>query len=170
MSQMGRSTSGNPSMGDIKTLTGMIGGPVGPTLDNIDFTATSEFIVVSGNPGTSTITFILSNWSVTTGTTVGVGTLTIAFAVDEFEALTIETTLIGLAQDFSGAAGGHICATAYNDGSGAILVGQTTDFKNNILLLLPSIDVTAIGATLTITITGAPVNIDWKVVTRSTRI
>ena len=52
MSQMGRLNSFNPP---IETLTGNVGGAVGPTGNNINVVGSSS-ITVTGNPGTSTLT------------------------------------------------------------------------------------------------------------------
>ena len=52
MSQMGRFSSLNPP---IETLTGNVGGAVGPTGNNINVVGSGS-ITVTGNPGTSTLT------------------------------------------------------------------------------------------------------------------
>lgn len=56
MSQMGSFTSGSASTGNIKTITGNVGGAVGPTLlGNINILGAGG-ITVSGNAGLNTLT------------------------------------------------------------------------------------------------------------------
>lgn len=72
MSQMGQYLSGTTG-GLVSTLTGNIGGPVGPTANNINVVGDGTLVLVTGNPGTSTLTITVDE-SVATAFTTDSGT------------------------------------------------------------------------------------------------
>lgn len=75
MSQVGRYDALN-GVSPIETLTGNVGGPVGPTAGNIDVVGTGD-ITVTGNPGTSTLTISFT------------GTLDLTFHTDAGDATSV---------------------------------------------------------------------------------
>lgn len=73
MSYINGAGSGSSGTGNVQTLTGNSGGPVGPTLNNIDLIG-SGGVTITGNPGTSTLTVSVSGsgitWNVITASSV----------------------------------------------------------------------------------------------------
>ncbi len=72
MSQMGQYLSGSTG-GIVSTLTGNVGGPVPPTANNINVVGDGTIVLVTGNPGTSTLTITVDD-SVPTAFTTDSGT------------------------------------------------------------------------------------------------
>ena len=118
----------------VETLTGNTGGPVGPTGNNINILGATGEINIAGDAGTSTLIVSLASQSqLFTATTVGATTEPlITIPIANPEGLVIIVTLIAVASDYSGSAGGTFTTTASNNGGGAVISGTGGDLQDSI--------------------------------------
>jgi len=157
MSQITRYNSGGTPAGDIETITGNTGGPVGPDgAFNINIIG-ADGVVTTGNPGTNTITITQSGdaYTIVTGTTVGAVTddiFTLPLGINN--AATVQATITGAASDYSAALVGRMCGGARRAGAGALLVGSPiADFSED-SAGAPIIDIVTSGNDVIVQVTG----------------
>ncbi len=110
MSQITSINSGGGGGGDILTLTGNSGGPVGPTAGNINLIGdVNTFVDVVGNPGTSTLTISLANQLFAVAQTVNdvpVAVFIPAITINPGTALTASANFIGATDTYSASVSG----------------------------------------------------------------
>jgi len=157
MSQITRYNSGGTPAGDIETITGNTGGPVGPDgAFNINIIG-ADGVVTTGNPGTNTITITQSPdaYTIVTGQTVGAVTANIfTLALGINNAATVQATVTGAASDYSAALVGRTCGGARRAGAGAILIGSPiSDFSED-SAGAPIIDIVVSGNNIIVQVTG----------------
>jgi len=129
MSQIQSYVMGEGPAGPILTLTGDIGGPVGPTGGNINIVGEviggQVFASVEGSPGTSTLN-VVARTDITI-TTDNVQTFfPSAFAVvAPFSAYVMSAQIIGIKSDYTAGCGGFAVGCARRTGvGGPVLIGN----------------------------------------------
>lgn len=93
----------------IETITGDVGGPVGPDgAGNINLVGDTN-ILVDGNPATNTLTIsLVDTYNVTVTTNDVTPTILFTHTVDEGEAVIVTADIIAAKADYSAAIGGTI--------------------------------------------------------------
>lgn len=157
---------------DIETLTGDIGGPVGPTGGNINIVGDTE-ILVDGDPGTSTLTITLVNINTATvQTTDDTPTILFSHTVDEGSAVIIEGDVISAKADYSAAIGGTIFVVGRRAVGDPIVTLVPTPQVNSVEDSTtgdPEFDGDVSGTDLVIAVQGeVGVTYNWKAVVRVT--
>ena len=169
MSQAGIASLKNaiPPAGPVDTLTGNTGGAIPPTGGNINILGATGEINVAGDAGTSTLIVSLAAQSgLFTTTTVDATTEPlITIPIANPEGLVIIVTLIAVASDYSGSAGGTFTTTASNNGGGAVISGTGGDLQDSIAGggTIPLAFFTVSGNDVIFNVTGnAGITINWK--------
>lgn len=143
--------------GDLETLTGDLGGPVGPTASNINIqgAANSEIVVV-GDPFTSTLTIDgpTSSFSVTTTDATPTTLFTIALLDNTFASFS-GSVRVARSDYSSGGFGEYIGAARKQGAAAAVLVGTPiVSFTEDSTTGDPVIDIVINANTLELVVTG----------------
>lgn len=153
-------------LGDVRFLEGDSGGAVGPTANKIDIVgAAGSGITVVGNPGTSTLEIgTAATFYSGTGSTTGAATATIlTIPIAASSCVVIEARVAGF--EVADGVGGLLSVTAFRDGAGALVVGQSDLFKDVPAGLLgATFTAVAVGGTVEIRCTGTAVGGGTKVI------
>lgn len=166
-------SGGGGGGGDVLTITGDVGGPVGPDGGgNINVIGSSaSFIAVFGSPGTSTLTVTNTNQLVAGITTVDaafVPVSAIPVTVPNNSGVFVEARFLAVTQDRSRIRGGYGSAMARRVGAGAVLlnVGDTFTYvgpKN--AGFFPQARFIVSGTSIELEVSGILATIiDWTVV------
>lgn len=117
--------------GPILTLTGDTGGAVGPdgggniNILGEDNATSSGFAVIEGSPGTSTLSILPLQDTVSTNDAVATAFAGTAFTVSPNTAVVMSAHVIGNRSDYSAACGGFTIGIARRAAGGAILVSNS---------------------------------------------
>jgi hypothetical protein len=138
MSQILQSGAGGPPpAAGIQTITGNVGGAVGPDGGgNVDFVGAGT-VTVTGNPGTNTLTITINNSGTANAQTVGAVTVNlISLAVADSQMVTITAVINGLRDTFADAYGANVIFTVYRPAGGDVtIVGAPIINANNTSLV-----------------------------------
>ena len=150
---------------DIEFLTGDVGGPVGPTLGNINL-LTGDGLTTTGTPGTSTITITLDGLTLGTGTTIGAVTadlITLNLGAVPTTYI-IEAKVCGFENTTPAGAGYNLICIARTTGAAASIVAAQDKYVAEAAALLGCDgNFVAVGNTIVVRITGtAGLTIRWK--------
>jgi hypothetical protein len=167
VSQAGIFELGNPGALDVQTLTGNIGGAVGPTAGgNINILGDNTYIRVTGNPGTNTLTISELNSDVVTGQTIGavtadIFTLTI---LNPLSAVSIVAEIMAASDDYLEAGNYFITGGARRAGGVAVLpIGGLGGILNATDFALAAVDIVVSGNDVIVRVTGeALTTINWR--------
>jgi len=166
MSQIAMIASPGTVKPDIETLTGDVGGAVGPDgALNVNL-LTDDFLTTTGNPGTNTITISLDNSQVDTGQTIGAVTddICVLNLGATPATYTIEAKVAGFESTTPASAGYDLLCVARTTGAAASLVGFPDKFnREEAALAASTADFVAVGNTIVIRVTGtAGLTINWR--------
>ncbi len=172
MSQITSINSGGGGGGDILTITGDTGGPVGPTAGNINILGSNaSFIGVFGSPGTSTLTIINTNQLVAGITTVDaafVPVSAIPISVPNNSGAFVEARFLALTQDRTRIRSGYGSILARKPGAGptSLNVGDTFSYVGpKIAGFFPQARFALSGNDIVLEVSGILATIiDWTVV------
>ena len=115
--------------GPILTLTGDIGGAVGPDgAGNInilgEIVSGQGFASIEGNPGTNTLNVVALTDTVTTIDAVATDFPFAIFALPASTSVVMSAHVIGNKDDYTAACGGFVVGCARRAGAGAIFIGD----------------------------------------------
>jgi hypothetical protein len=167
MSQAGVIRNGSAGMGSVDTLTGDVGGAVGPDGANNINILSGQGLVTVGNPGTNTITILLNGAS--DGNVTTVGAVTAQALVIPLGAVpgvyTFDARIAAFEAGTPSGAGYTIVGAVRTTGAAAILIpGQAVDAFEEAALVGASAALTVAGNNARFTVTGvALLTIDWVV-------
>lgn len=121
----------------VETLTANSGGPVPSTANNINIIGTGG-VIVTGNPGTSTLTVSIIDAIVTGTATTTDGVTYVAFSASANVPLPTPSTCVNIRANIAGmdvanglAAGGELIGLAKNIAGTVTIVGVPDITKNN---------------------------------------
>ncbi len=165
MSQAGIVRNGSAGMGSVDTLTGDIGGPVGPDGANNINLLTGPQLTSTGNPGTNTITFTLDNAQSGTTTTVGAVTanvITVPLGATP-GVYTFDCKVAAFDAGTPSGAGYTIVGAVRTTGAAAVLIpGQAVDTFEEAAMVNADAALTVAANNARITVTGVVgLTIDW---------
>lgn len=159
---------GIPPAGPILTLTGDIGGPVGPTGGNInilgkDTLPSYGLIEVDGTPGSSTLSIAPLLDAVATVNAVPTTFPTAGFALLPNNSIVFSAYIIGNKSDYSAACGGFVTAVARRDAiNPTVLVGQSPLLSRDSTTGLPIYGILLDGNSIKVGVQGvAAENWNW---------
>lgn len=166
MSQSGVYYTGTPGVGPVDTLSGNVGGAVGPDgASNINVVGGAN-ILVTGNPATNTLTVDLEGGATGTGQTIGavtddVITFALGAAAGVYE---ISVRIAGFDAVTPAGAGYRINAAVRTTGAAGILIGvNAVDTFEEAALVAGSVAIVVIGNDAIVRVTGvAGLTIDWS--------
>jgi hypothetical protein len=152
---------------DIETVTGDVGGPVGPDAGfNINLVGDS-FITTTGTPGTNTITISLNDADTNIATTIGAVTSNVVSlplgAIPN--AYTIEAKVAGFEATGPSAAIFNLICGARTTGAAATLIGlQDKYVAEDAPLAAADANFAQVGNTIVVQVLGvAGLTIHWRV-------
>ncbi len=165
MSQAGVIRNGSAGMGSVDTLTGDVGGAVGPDGANNINLLTGAGLLSTGVPGTNTITFTLDGANHGLATTVGATTaqvITVALGATP-GVYTFDCKVAAFDAGTPSGAGYTIVGAVRTTGAAAVLIpGQAVDTFEEAALAGASAALTVAGNNARITVTGvAGLTINW---------
>lgn len=173
MSQITKLFDGT-ALSDIETLSGDVGGPVGPdALFNIGL-ITGDGLTSSGDPLNNQITFSLDYHATAIGQTIGAVNINIA-AIDLGAIPTtyiIEAKVVGFEATTPACVGYNVICVARTDGAAATIVGIQDKYNaEDVALGLSDANFVAVGNTVAMRLTGtAALTINWRVTTNYVRV
>lgn len=148
---------------DVQTLTGDTGGAVGPTSNNIDILG-GPGIIVTGDPGTSTLTVSQTGASeATVNTTDDTPTLLFSVTLSDDDVSFIRARILASVLDVSGAIGGTIDVISRKEGANpAVIVGTPNIYITEDIPGNPTFSVTTSGNDIQFIVTGVvATDITW---------
>jgi len=165
MSQAGIVRNGSAGMGSVDTLTGDIGGPVGPDGANNINLLTGPQLTSIGDPGINTIIFTLDGANHGTATTVGAVTaqvITIALGATP-GVYTFDVKVAAFEAGTPSGAGYTIVGSVRTTGAAAVLIpSQAVDEFEEAAMVAADAALTVAGNNAQITVTGvAGLTINW---------
>lgn len=166
MSQQGRIGDGGTALPDIETLTGDIGGVVGPDATfNVNILGGAD-VTTTGNPGTNTITIDIAGGSTGTGQTIGavtddVITFALGAAAGTYE---ISARIAAFEATTPAGAGYRINAAVRTTGAAGVLIGvNAIDTFEEAALVACDVAILVVGNDAIVRVTGAAgLTIDWS--------
>lgn len=168
MSQITRPYSGAmpPPAGFIATETGNTGGAVGPDgAQNLNVVGDGNFITVTGNPGTNTLTISPVNITYITATTVDAVPLTVyTLGISVNEALRLRVSSIAAYSTFADAMSEEVEVLAVRAAGAASISDTIGDkLKTTNVTDAAGVSFALSGNSIIIQLTGvADTNINWK--------
>jgi len=151
---------------DIETLTGDVGGAVGPDgAFNVNI-VTDEFLTTTGNPATNTITISLDETARDTGQTIGavtddIAVLTLAGVPAVYQ---IEAKVVGFESTTPAVCGYNLICVARTTGAAAVVAGAQDRYNaEEAALATASASFIAVGNTIVVRVTGViGLTINWE--------
>jgi len=165
MSQSGVYYTGTPGVGPVDTLTGDVGGAVGPDgASNINIVGGAN-VYVTGNPGTNTLTIDVEGGDEGTGQTIGAVTANIiTFALGAAAGVYEFSVRIAAFESTTPAGAGYrINAAVRTTGAAGALIGvNAIDTFEEAALVGCAVAIVVVGNNAIVQVTGvAALTIDW---------
>ena len=166
MSQSGVYYTGTPGVGPVDTLTGDVGGAVGPDgASNINILG-GDNITVTGTPGTNTLTIATTGGDEGTGQTIGAVTDdVITFALGATAGTYCMSVRVAAFESTTPAGSGYrINAAVRTTGAAGALIGvNAVDTFEEAALVGCSVAIVVVGNDAIVRVTGVGgLTIDWS--------